>query len=233
MPVFKAPPPKAVFQTATPVNYPAGASSWWHLLDIRHSNTANNYALQIAGSFFDQHLWFRKTNNSANTPWSRLDMPVGSIIAYAGTTAPDGWLLCDGSSTSGHAELIALVGATTPDLRGMFVRGLDTRTSGYVDPYYAENINTARAIGNTQTDSFQGHYHSSSASSSMNSYPNLVQSAYFTSNLQQSLGLRVIDGNPITTIVNVLNPSTGTHGAPRVSTETRPRNISLNYIIKF
>ncbi|HSD14528.1 MAG TPA: hypothetical protein VLB74_07760 [Flavobacterium sp.] len=60
------------FETSAPVNYPSGASSWWHLIDSRHSNSANNYALQIAGSFFDQELWFRKTNGSATTPWSRI-----------------------------------------------------------------------------------------------------------------------------------------------------------------
>lgn len=60
------------FETSTPTNYPAGASSWWHLIDTRHSNNGNNYALQIAGSFFDQDLYYRKTNSLANTPWSRF-----------------------------------------------------------------------------------------------------------------------------------------------------------------
>lgn len=60
------------FETASPTNYPAGASSWWHLIDTRHSNNANNYALQISGSFFDQKLYFRKTNNSATQPWTEL-----------------------------------------------------------------------------------------------------------------------------------------------------------------
>lgn len=60
------------YETSAPVNYPTGATSWWHMIDVRHSNTGNNYALQIAGSFFDQELWFRKTNNSATTAWTRL-----------------------------------------------------------------------------------------------------------------------------------------------------------------
>ena len=60
------------FETSAPVNYPTGAASWWHMIDVRHSNIGNNYALQIAGSFFDQELYFRKTNNSAATGWSRL-----------------------------------------------------------------------------------------------------------------------------------------------------------------
>lgn len=63
------------FQTSAPApaaNWPAGATSWWHLIDVRHSNDANNYAMQFAGSFFDQNLYFRKTNNAANTAWSRV-----------------------------------------------------------------------------------------------------------------------------------------------------------------
>lgn len=58
------------FQTSNPINYPTGAGSWWHLLDIRHSNLDNNYAMQFAGSFFDQNLYFRKTNNNASQAWS-------------------------------------------------------------------------------------------------------------------------------------------------------------------
>jgi microcystin-dependent protein len=45
-------------------------------------------------------------------------IPVGTINAYAGVTAPTGWLLCNGTSTSGYTALAALVGATTPDLQG-------------------------------------------------------------------------------------------------------------------
>lgn len=60
------------FETYNPVNYPAGAAGWWHLLDIRHTNPANNYAMQFAGSFYDQNLYFRKTDNSADRPWLRV-----------------------------------------------------------------------------------------------------------------------------------------------------------------
>ena len=73
------------FETSSPTNYPAGASSWWHLLDVRHSNNSNNYALQIAGSFFDQNLWFRKTNDNAAQAWTRIltttDIPGGVLPA--------------------------------------------------------------------------------------------------------------------------------------------------------
>jgi len=60
------------FETVSPTNYPAGASGWWHLLDVRHSNTTNNYAMQLAGSFGDQRLFFRKTNGSATQAWTEV-----------------------------------------------------------------------------------------------------------------------------------------------------------------
>lgn len=45
-------------------------------------------------------------------------IPVGTISMFSGTTAPTGWLLCNGQSTTGYAALAAVVGANVPDLRG-------------------------------------------------------------------------------------------------------------------
>lgn len=54
-------------------------------------------------------------------------VPVGTIMAYAGATAPTGWLVCDGvTSTTGYPGLAALVGATTPNLKGRTLVGKDT-----------------------------------------------------------------------------------------------------------
>jgi len=69
------------YEANVPVNYPAGASDWWHLLDVRHSNANNNFGMQFAGSFFNQDLYFRKTNNNASQPWMRavLEDPSGNV----------------------------------------------------------------------------------------------------------------------------------------------------------
>ena len=55
-------------------------------------------------------------------------VPTGTIVMYGSSSAPTGWLLCDGQSTSGYAALAAIVGSTVPDLRSRFVVGAG---SGY------------------------------------------------------------------------------------------------------
>ena len=57
-------------------------------------------------------------------------VPVGAISAYAGSTAPTGWLMCNGTSTAGYPVLAALVGATTPDLTGRFPMGKTASSTG-------------------------------------------------------------------------------------------------------
>lgn len=76
------------YETSAPApaaNWPVGASSWWHLLDVRHSNNGNNYAMQIAGSFFDQSLYYRKTNNNPAQPWTKIVSGNQGATAYNAT----------------------------------------------------------------------------------------------------------------------------------------------------
>lgn len=56
------------------------------------------------------------------------DAPVGTIAAYWGSTAPNGWLMCDGTGFSGttYPALAALLGGTTlPNLKGRVIVGRD------------------------------------------------------------------------------------------------------------
>jgi microcystin-dependent protein len=69
------------------------------------------------------------------------DTPLGTINAFGGSTAPEGWLLCQGQAISRttYADLFAVIGtafgagdgSTTfnvPDLRGEFLRGAGTNS---------------------------------------------------------------------------------------------------------
>ena len=85
--------------TSQSINYPAGYSgnTWWHLIDSRHSNPANNFAMQFSGNFFDQKTFVRKTNNSASTAWNRF-------VNSADAAASSGYLMNDFSGFNGTQE---------------------------------------------------------------------------------------------------------------------------------
>ncbi|MCD6595280.1 tail fiber protein [bacterium] len=87
-------------------------------------------------------VFIAKPNGDVQAPSGRFKdktgfvMPVGTVVPYAGNSAPDGWLLCDGSSysTSTYADLFAVIGYTyggsggsfnMPNLKGRVVVGVD------------------------------------------------------------------------------------------------------------
>lgn len=58
-------------------------------------------------------------------------VPVGTIVAYGGASAPSGWLLCDGAAfdQNEYPELRRVLGGTaTPDLKGRTVVGAGAGT---------------------------------------------------------------------------------------------------------
>jgi len=73
-----------------------------------------------------------------NSPGGYPLVPVGSLIAYAGATAPEGWLLCNGQTPSRttYANLFAVLGTTygagdgstfgLPDPMGRAIIGVGT-----------------------------------------------------------------------------------------------------------
>jgi microcystin-dependent protein len=91
-----------------------------------------------------------------------LVMPTGVILPYGGTTAPTGWLACDGTAISRttYASLFTSIGtsfgvgdgSTTfnlPDLRGRFPRFNDRMFPG--DAAGAAGRDTGRVHGSAQT----------------------------------------------------------------------------------
>ena len=140
----------------------------------------------------------------------------GFVMFQAMSTIPTGWFECDGSTVSRtvYAALFAAIGTTygagdgsttfkLPDGRGYFVRGFD----------HGAGIDTGRALGSTQADSFAAHTHV------------IKRGDAYTGS--SDAGFAYVGG--------------GQHGNPQPdvtalstgSSETRPLNIAFVMIIKY
>lgn len=73
--------------------------------------------------------------------------PAGVVQAFAGTTVPDGWLLCDGSAVSRttYADLYAVIGDTYGDGDGSTTFNLPDLTDKFVQG--SATAGTAKAAG--------------------------------------------------------------------------------------
>lgn len=167
-------------------------------------------------------------------------IPSGTISPFGGGTVPSGWLLCDGTAVSRttYASLYAAIlvangygdNATTfnlPDLRGRFLRGVDGAAGN--DPDVAGRTaaatggNTGNTVGSVQTDAHQ----------------NITGGTG-----QRVMGLASSTGALVTTSVAgslygggggtgaILSFDASLSPSQRTSTETRPKNANVNYIIK-
>jgi microcystin-dependent protein len=158
--------------------------------------------------------------------------PVGSVNAYAGTSSPPGWFLCNGSnySRTAYPDLFAVIGITygnssandfkVPDLRGIFIRGAGN--SGILTN--ANGVAFNGTLGTYQNDQFQGHYHKYNYTSvALGTYggPNAADS------IERASGVASLSDRIKVAITD------GTDGTPRTGTETNPANLGLNYIIKY
>ncbi len=167
-------------------------------------------------------------------------VPAGMVNAFAGATAPAGYLICDGSAVSRttYADLFAVIGTTygagdgsttfnLPDLRGEFIRGFDA----------GRGVDNGRTLGSWQVaTAFMGDGDGYNMP-----IPNLNNSTH-----KNILGFE-LDKLPQNTVpVTSLYTSnltstctyTGLHANGTASTctdfaRTRPRNIAMNYCIKY
>ena len=157
----------------------------------------------------------------------------GIIMPFGGTSAPTGYLSCDGSaiSRSTYSDLFSAIGTTwgtgngsstfnVPDLRAAFLRGTGSHgTSNMANG----NDFSAPSVGTFENDQFQSHFHAFNRGES---------------NARDASGTRVTHGNngdAVTSGASVGLPTTDTdnsHGTPRYGDETRPFNASVLYVIK-
>lgn len=167
-------------------------------------------------------------------------LPPGVINSYGGTSAPTGWLLCDGSavSRSTYSALFTVIGenfgqgdnSTTfnlPDFRGRFLRGRDGAAG--VDPDAATRTamatggNTGDNVGSVQGDEYKQHNHGVTDPGHAHTY-DLANNAAAGG---------IIGANGIGTPGSTYSNTTGiTINNAGTSSETRPKNAYVNFIIK-
>lgn len=114
-----------------------------------------------------QDQWARRGENDARIAANTI--PVGVINAYWGTTAPAGWLLCNGAAIpTQYAALIALVGANTPNLKGKVIVGVDAAQTEFAALATAGGAKTqtlASANLPVHTHGLNGHNHGGATTS--------------------------------------------------------------------
>ena len=168
-----------------------------------------------------------------------LVVPVGAVGCFAGAAAPGGWLACDGSAVSRttYSALFAVVattygagdGTTTftlPDLRGEFVRGLDS----------SRGVDAGRALGSFQDWSTAApktrEPHRILRDGTIHSAPISAVSS------PVGFGRVAAGGTGAAEISTVSAPDATAHEMDLIHVatgddETRPRNVALLYCIKF
>jgi microcystin-dependent protein len=160
-------------------------------------------------------------------------VPTGSVMPYLGTTAPIGWLLCDGIAIpSGiiYDKLKTLLGSSnTPDLRAMFLRGAGTG-NGKVGPtlkqvvqddlashLHAVSINTNSTGNHSHTVGFSNDDFSGSGGGDTGLEDD-----------RSNVYNRSLTSSTAGDHTHNVKGDTGSTGG----TETRPINYGVNYIIK-
>jgi microcystin-dependent protein len=151
----------------------------------------------------------------------------GTVLAFAGSTPPEGYLECDGAALSrtAYAALYAAIGtafgagdgSTTfnlPDLRGEFVRGWD----------HGRGVDAGRALGSAQADALQNI---TGAVTGVVMSGASAASGAFAATLTQS---GIINGGTSWTHKTLTLDASS---VARTASETRPRNVALMFIIKY
>lgn len=188
-------------------------------------------------------------------------LPVGTILPYAGATAPTGYLICDGRTLGKEADdttfpdgsgtgaptvvgtqyetLYGVLAAAAarweipagtatwgthkiylPNLQDAFLRG----EVGGAASIFTDSTKRSAGLGKKQDDAMQGHAHQIEDGTLTNFYRNNVQAG--TGKVSPADG-----ASDVVTAKTIITD--GTNGTPRTATESRPKNVGVNYIIKY
>ncbi len=149
-------------------------------------------------------------------------LPVGVPVPWPSATPPTGWLKCNGAAFSAeeYPELAkAYPTNKLPDLRGEFLRGWDD----------ARGIDSGRALISSQSDAVQRM---------TGSLSQMVYSVTQTASaITGVFGAEISKPNIVQAYssagaLRYVNVDFDSQRVARTSTETRPRNVAFNYIVR-
>ena len=176
-------------------------------------------------------------------------VPSGTVLYFAGRTAPAGWLKANGAAVSrtAYAALFAAIGTTygagdgrstfnLPDLRGEFLRGWDD----------GRGVDAGRVFGSAQAHALQAHQHGLAVAADAAGddlwFEQVPKSAFEIPRGKTAVAIRstrnlidtTTDVPAYSAAYNIPNMATQPNltQADYVSGETRPRNVALLAIIK-
>ena len=111
-------------------------------IDFHYGNSTKDFTSRIIADA-DNHLTITGDVTVTGSINSQTTIPSGTIIAFAGTTIPSGFLLCNGANVSRttYATLFSAIGTTwgtgdgsttftLPDARDRFLEGANTYAVG-------------------------------------------------------------------------------------------------------
>jgi len=162
--------------------------------------------------------------------------PVGTVIWFAGSSAPTGYLKCNGdaipngtgsvqSISSNYSALYAIVGGNIPDLRAEFIRGWDD----------SRGVDVGRNIRTTQGDQNKSHTHAATSSVNDPGHNHSYSKRTGSQNIDNDEAHHASSTGDVTQNVasNTTGISVNTTNTTEGGNEARPRNIALLACIKY
>ena len=165
----------------------------------------------------------------------QVNVLVGTIVYFARTSAPVGWLECNGASLNinDYNYLYSVIGTrygsvdsnsfNLPDFRGEFIRCWSS---------YTGEDNTRSIDGNVQMDTYENHMHwMSGAPIDDRNFSGSGYTNYQTYGLvSDASSYLIVDHNSGAGRYSRIDPDHSSRGGVD---ETRPRNIALLACIKY
>ena len=202
------------------------------------SNVSSDITLTLPNSDGDNGDVLQ-SDGSGNLSFAALPqaVPTGSVHLMATTTAPSGYIECDGRAVSRttEADLFAIIGTTwgegdgnttfnVPDLRGEFVRGWDD----------GRGIDSGRSFASSQSDQNKQHNHTatSTVTDPGHNHVYIDQQAHNEGYRPWKAGDNDCGQRNKNTSTAFTGISVSTSIANDGGSEARPRNIAMMYVIK-